>query len=686
MSFLFPFYLLGLAAVSAPIVLHMIRRRSQKRTVFSSLMFLQPTPPRLQRRKRVENLLLLLLRCAALVLLAGAFARPFLAGPVPAEPAGRRIAILLDTSASMQREGLWNRAVDRARRQLDRVEAADRVALYHFDQSFRTLIGFDQWEKLGLRRARALAAEQLATLKPGWGHTELDTALIAALRACEDDQAEHPRADRQRIVLISDLQQGASLEALRADPWPSHLICEIHRVETDTPTNASMSLVIDPEAEFDPNRGPKVRIANSPNARSTHFTLRWEGREKTIKAHVPAGTTHTLRLPPTPAGGGTLRLAGDDHAFDNALHVTNRPPQPLHVLCLGPDPTGPDGMVYFLKKAFTPSAWFDPKVTWSDGQNLKGLDLSAAHLIVARGPLSDAAIEGLRRHVESGRPGLLVVGEPGDTTLGRTLQIETPAPRAAQPAEGYALLGRMDLKHPLLEPFADPQYSDFTKIHFWNYRRVDTEALPSARVLAWFDSGDPAWFEVPMDSGSLMVMTSSWQPSDSQLALSTKFVPLLYGLVERNRSLGPRRLQYRVGESLSPATVAGATRLSGPDQTTVDLEPNKTTDPMVRPGFYRLGPEPDLRFAVNLRPAESQTAPLGMDELEQLGLNLDGPASPDAAASASSDRQSVLRREQEQRQQGWKWLIVATLAVLTVETLVAARTPSARPSEQEASS
>ena len=221
MSFLFPLYLIGLAAVSAPIVLHMIRRRSQKRTVFSSLMFLQPTLPRLQRRKRVENLLLLLLRCAALVLLAAAFARPFLAGPAPTQPTGRRIVILLDTSASMQRAGLWDQAVDRVRGQLDRLEAADRVALYRFDQNIRRLVGFDQWEKLGLHRARALVTEQLSTLKPGWGHTELDTALIAVARACEDDQAEKARLDHQRIVLISDLQRGASLEALRANPWPA---------------------------------------------------------------------------------------------------------------------------------------------------------------------------------------------------------------------------------------------------------------------------------------------------------------------------------------------------------------------------------------------------------------------------------------------------------------------------------
>ena len=78
MSFLTPLYVLGLAAVIAPLVFHLIRRSPRGEVPFSSLMFLTPTPPRLTRRSRLDNLLLLLLRAAALCVLAFAFARPFL--------------------------------------------------------------------------------------------------------------------------------------------------------------------------------------------------------------------------------------------------------------------------------------------------------------------------------------------------------------------------------------------------------------------------------------------------------------------------------------------------------------------------------------------------------------------------------------------------------------------------------
>jgi len=50
MGLLAPLYIAGLLAVSLPILFHLIRRAPQGRQVFSSLMFLAASPPRLTRR------------------------------------------------------------------------------------------------------------------------------------------------------------------------------------------------------------------------------------------------------------------------------------------------------------------------------------------------------------------------------------------------------------------------------------------------------------------------------------------------------------------------------------------------------------------------------------------------------------------------------------------------------------
>ena len=173
MSFLFPLFLAGMAAISLPIVLHMIRRHTSRRVPFSTLMFLKPTAPRLKHRRRLEHLPLLILRCLIICLLALAFARPFLARPVVQEPVrvGKRLVLLVDTSASMQREGMWAQALSIVRETLESAEPIDRVCLMTFDDNIQTLVGFEQWTSLTPDQRVPIALQQVSDQSPGWAAT-----------------------------------------------------------------------------------------------------------------------------------------------------------------------------------------------------------------------------------------------------------------------------------------------------------------------------------------------------------------------------------------------------------------------------------------------------------------------------------------------------------------------------------
>src|SRR5580700_7837406 len=145
MSFLTPLYVLGLAAVVAPILFHLIRRTPKGEVPFSSLMFLAPTPPRLTRRSRLDNILLLLLRASALALLALAFARPFLREPVSlnfGDVERRRVLVLVDTSASLRRSDLWPRAKALAEAAVADARPGDQLAVFAFDSTSKPLLTF----------------------------------------------------------------------------------------------------------------------------------------------------------------------------------------------------------------------------------------------------------------------------------------------------------------------------------------------------------------------------------------------------------------------------------------------------------------------------------------------------------------------------------------------------------------
>src|SRR5438045_4709096 len=146
MGVLAPLYLAGLAALSLPLIFHLVRRTPRGRQEFSALMFLLPSAPRLTRRSRLDQILLLLLRLAALALLAFAFARPFLreAATLALEdlPA-RRVAILVDISASMRRGDLWNQALAQVEKELADSGPHDEIALFTFGDHLQTEVGLD---------------------------------------------------------------------------------------------------------------------------------------------------------------------------------------------------------------------------------------------------------------------------------------------------------------------------------------------------------------------------------------------------------------------------------------------------------------------------------------------------------------------------------------------------------------
>ena len=130
MSFLFPLYLLGALAIALPVLLHLRKRPPKEKIPFGSLMFLEKSPEKLTRRTRIERWLLLALRCLAILALALVFGRPFVkSATLPSElPESSIAVILVDRSASMQRENLSKKAISAAEKAIKARKMEDEVA------------------------------------------------------------------------------------------------------------------------------------------------------------------------------------------------------------------------------------------------------------------------------------------------------------------------------------------------------------------------------------------------------------------------------------------------------------------------------------------------------------------------------------------------------------------------------
>src|ERR671933_399491 len=116
MEFLSPLYLIGAALIALPIVLHLLRRDVAPQVPFTAVRLLRVTPIERSRRRRLRDILLLIARVTALLLLAGSFARPYIVG---ARSAARTTVIAVDRSFSMSAPGVMEKARALAKQAVD---------------------------------------------------------------------------------------------------------------------------------------------------------------------------------------------------------------------------------------------------------------------------------------------------------------------------------------------------------------------------------------------------------------------------------------------------------------------------------------------------------------------------------------------------------------------------------------
>ena len=692
MSFLAPLFLVGAAAVALPILFHLIRRTTREKMPFSSLMFLKPSPPRVTRRSRLENILLLIFRCLVLCLLALGFARPFFQKPMAASAqagAGKRVVLLVDTSASMQREGLWADARVQAERWLRQSEPADKFALFTFDRQARRVVSFEEWSTLPAGDRVAVARQRLAQATPGWAATQLGHALISAAEILEDANSRGSAtelASARQIVVISDFQEGSKLEGLQGFDWPRGVEVFLEPVKAGKKSNAGLQLLAEIEDSSQPGNEilPRVRVVNAADSQHEQFRIGWarpaEGSfaGTAVDAYVPPGQSRVLQAPPPPPGlpAERLLLTGDSEDFDNVVYVVPPKAEQVKVLFLGDDAERDHVQaLYYLRRAFQETRLQNVQIVQrSNDAVLAQADLDSAYLAIITDTLPDSRIRTVREFLLGGKTVLFAMKTvTAAQTLARIAGIDAMAAEEAN-TDGYAMLGRIDFEHPLFAPFADPRYSDFTKIHVWKHRRLDTNQLAGAQVLARFDKGDPALIQVPVGQGSLLVLTTGWQPADSQLALSSKFVPLLYSILEYSGGLKARLAQYVVDDE---ANLGSVNRASGiavrkPDGSRVDLPADSTRfSAMDLPGIYTVtSQQATQRFAVNLDSAESKTAPMPLEDLQRLGLPMKEVVVAEIK-KLEEKRQHLHATELENRQKLWRWLLVATITVLILETWLA---------------
>jgi hypothetical protein len=167
-------FLLGAIAVVGPMIAHLLAKPRYRRLPFTMLRFLRSGQVESRSRRNLRDLLILLLRCAIIVLIAMLFARPlFHVRPKPSE--SRSVYCLgLDNSMSMAYSdgsgSYFDKLIDSA---VDYIRSADNNALFNL-----CALASGNWMQ-NLSKEQALA--ELKTLKIEPGSTNV-TDFVSGLK------------------------------------------------------------------------------------------------------------------------------------------------------------------------------------------------------------------------------------------------------------------------------------------------------------------------------------------------------------------------------------------------------------------------------------------------------------------------------------------------------------------------
>lgn len=681
MSWLFPLYLAGAGAVIAPILLHLRKKPPQDRVEISSLMFLDASPRQPVKKRRLDHWLLLLLRCFVLILLALMFARPWFQDPAgEALSGGNAVVVLVDKSASMHREKLWEAAVKEALASVEGLSTDDRCAVALFDHGLLPVWSFADDDAADARARRLSVIEsRLNESEPGWQRTDLGAALTGAADWLSSPTVSDTGA--RKIVLVSDLQDGADVDALRSYAWPEGVVVELKQVAVSDPTNLSLaharrSTEADETSTSPGTSSPglfRFRLESARDSEPREFSLRWTDGSLAAEGHLPSGVSRMLSIPPPPGDAPALSatLIGDAHDFDNIVFLPPPQPNAVKVLLLGSneDTDVTASPLFYLKRALQPTDRMQPEIhTLSDGAASR--QLGSTDVVFLTSEVKDSQdLKALKAWVSKGG---LLIGVADDVTVSALRHLlENPSLKISDATSAeYRMMGNIDDAHPLMSPFSDARLRDFTKVRFWKHRRI--EGSDRLRTLAFFDNGDPAIVSTAVGDGAVVLFTSGWHPVDSQLALSTKFVPLIFGMLAGYGHALDFKDEITVGEAIT-LHANDPTRVTTPSGENVDLA---VGDSMMaeEPGFFRLQSVGGGRriLAANLAPEESRTAPMDPSEISQLGVVFESagesrlPADVEATLAAS---------EREARQRLWWFLLLALLTILGAETWIANQTP-----------
>ncbi|ODS53739.1 MAG: hypothetical protein ABS36_14065 [Acidobacteria bacterium SCN 69-37] len=684
MSFLAPIFLVGLAAVAVPILVHLIQRERRTVVEFPSLMFVRRIPYESSERRRIHNWPLLLLRLAALAAIVTAFARPFATvDPVAAAVTGdREVVVLLDRSASMGYGDRWSRAQAEARRVIDGLDTGDRATLVLFDDTPEETV------RATADHGTLRAAVDNAAVSSG------ATRFAPALRLAQSRLATSGGA-RQDVFLITDFQRSgwARQEDVQ---WPEGAtFTPIAIADEATESVAATGVVLEREAFSGAERVTvTAALANRGNSAVSRLDVALEIDGRVVERRdvdiAPESTTAVSFEPVTVSESNVqavIRAGTDKLPQDNAFYFVLSPSRPVSVLVVQGDET-PAAAGRFLSTALDLGREPAFRSEIVSSARLTPAQLEGRSVVVVNdAALGSAAAALLTSFVERGGGLFLVLGDRSPAGADWPLlpgALSAPVDRLAVRGGSF---GYVDYSHPALDEFRDPRNGSLTGMRFLRYRGLRPTA--DDRVLARFDDGAAAMVERRVGSGRVIAFASTLDGTWNDVPRHAMYLPLVHEVTAYLAQYEVPAAWQTVGRMFdvsSPVSalvrdgqlgadgvrgVRGVVLTPSGRQLTIG-DGGAESFALAEQGFYSVrlagtGSRRPYVVAVNLSPEESDLTAMTPDAF------LATMSGSGRSVATTREIEPLTPAEMEKRQSVWWFLLVAGLIALLAEAALSNR-------------
>lgn len=240
MGFLAPWFLAGATLIALPLYLHLLRRHTTEPHPFSSLMFFERRTQSSIRHRRLRYLLLLSLRMAVLLLIALAFASPYIKERTVAASSDKQMLVVVDDSFSMRAGTRLADAKREALAALDSRGPAERAQVAVLGSKLQLLTQPIE-DPAQLRAA-------VDSISPGDSRSNFGELARAVRSLAESTQS------RIELHFSSDMQKSSMPASFSELVLPPSVTLVLHAVAKSTQPNWAVESVKAPGRVSDPKK------------------------------------------------------------------------------------------------------------------------------------------------------------------------------------------------------------------------------------------------------------------------------------------------------------------------------------------------------------------------------------------------------------------------------------------------